>query len=159
MGIVIKKPTPIEVPKDLKCTTAQDRKEVAAIDDAQEAAAFNIDGGHYMELSAKPFLELEEKLKSKGFGSDKVSTFFLTVSINLQDLISKAQMREVAERFFNQIENHFRFLNCKHPETNNISYVDSIDIETAVEKGKKQEQVHLHRFIKFKHRTKLQFDL
>jgi len=35
MGIVIKKPTPIELPKDLKHTIAKDRKEVAAIDDAQ----------------------------------------------------------------------------------------------------------------------------
>jgi len=34
---------PIIVPKDLKCTIAKDRKEVAAIDDAQEATAFNID--------------------------------------------------------------------------------------------------------------------
>jgi len=59
MNVVIKKPTPIEVPKDLKHTIAKDRKEVAAIDDAQEAAAFNIDNDHYMELSAKPFLELE----------------------------------------------------------------------------------------------------
>jgi len=48
-------------------------------------------------------------------------------------------MREVAEQFFNQIENHFRFLNCKFPETNNVTHVDSIDIKTAVEKGKKQE--------------------
>jgi len=48
-------------------------------------------------------------------------------------------MREVAEQLFNQIENHFRFLNCKHPETNNVSYVGSIDIKTAVVKGKKQE--------------------
>jgi len=77
--------------------------------------------------------------KSKGFGSDKVLTFFLTVNSNSQDLISKVQMREVAEWFFNQIENHFRFLNHKFPETNNVSYVDLIDIETAVEKGKKQE--------------------
>jgi len=77
--------------------------------------------------------------KTKGFGSYKVSTFFLTVNSNSQDLISKAQIREVAEQFFNQIENHFRFLNHKFPETNNVSYVDSIDIETAVEKGKKQE--------------------
>jgi len=45
---------------------------------------------------------------------------------------------EVAEWFFNQIENHFRFLNHKHPETNNVSYVDLINIKTAV-KGKKQE--------------------
>jgi len=37
--------------------------------------------------------------------------------------------------------------------------VDSIDIETAVEKGKKQEQVHLHGLIKVRHRTKLQLDL
>jgi len=34
MGIVIKKPIPIKVPKDLKCTIDKDRKEVAAIDDA-----------------------------------------------------------------------------------------------------------------------------
>jgi len=68
-------------------------------------------------------------------------------------------MREVAELFFNQIENHFRFLNHKFPETNNVSYVDSIDIETAVEKGKKQERVHLHGLIKVRHRTKLQLDL
>jgi len=67
MGIVIRKPTPIVVPKDLKRTIAKDRKEVAAIDDAQEAAAFNIDTDHYMELSAKPFLELEEKLKVKKY--------------------------------------------------------------------------------------------
>jgi len=95
----------------------------------------------------------------KGFGSDEVSTFFLTASSNSQDLISEAQMREVAEQFFNQIENHFRFLNCKFTETNNVSYVDLIDIKTAVEKGKKQEQVHLHGFIKVRHRTKLQLDL
>jgi len=68
-------------------------------------------------------------------------------------------MREVAEWFFNQIENHFRFLKCEHPESKNVSYVDSIDIETAVEKGKKQERVHLHGLIKVRHRTKLQLDL
>jgi len=67
MGIVIRKPMPIEVPKDLKCTIAKDRKEVASIDDAREATAFNIDHDHYMELSAKPFLELEEKLKLKKY--------------------------------------------------------------------------------------------
>jgi len=63
MGVVIRKPMPIVVPKDLKHTIAKDRKEVAAIDDAQEAVAFNIDHDYYMELSAKPFLELEEKLE------------------------------------------------------------------------------------------------
>jgi len=49
------------VPNDLKCTIAKHRKEVAAID------AFNIDNDHYMELSAKPFLELEEKLELKKY--------------------------------------------------------------------------------------------
>jgi len=96
---------------------------------------------------------------TKGFGSDKVSTFFTTINRNSQDLIREAQMREVAEWFFNQIENHFRFLNCKHLETNNVLYVDLIDIETAVEKGMKQERVHLHGLIKVRHRTKLQLDL
>jgi len=94
----------------------------------------------------------------KGF-FDKVSAFFLTVNSNSQDLICKAQMREVAEQFFNQIENHFRFLNHKFPETNNVSYVVLIDIKIAVEKGKKQERVHLHGLIKVRHRTKLQLDL
>jgi len=65
MGVIIRKPTPIVVPKDLKSTIAKDRKEVAAIDDAQEAGAFNIDNDYYMELSAKPFLELEEMLELK----------------------------------------------------------------------------------------------
>ncbi len=97
--------------------------------------------------------------KKKGFGSDKVWTFFLTVNTNSQDLISEVQMRAVAEQFFNQIENYFRFLNRKFPETNNVSHVDSIDIETAVEKGKKQERVHLHGLIKVRHRTKIQLDL
>jgi len=45
-------------------------------------------------------------------GSDKVSTFSLTVNSNSQNLISEAQMREVAELF--QIKNHFWFLNCKY---------------------------------------------
>jgi len=52
MGIAIRKPMLIVVPKDLKCIISKDRKEVATIDDAQEAAAFNIDNDHYMELSA-----------------------------------------------------------------------------------------------------------
>jgi len=80
--------------------------------------------------------------KTKGFGSDKVSTFLLTVSSNSQDLISEVKMREFAEQFFHQIEKYFSFLNRKNPEANNVSYVDSIDIETAVEKCKKQERVH-----------------
>jgi len=67
MGIVIRKPTLIVVPKDLKHTIAKDRKEMATIDDAREAAAFNIDTDHYMELSAKPFLELEEKMEVKKY--------------------------------------------------------------------------------------------
>jgi len=67
MGIVVRDPTPIEVPKDLKHTIAKDRKEVAAIDDAQEATAFNIDHDDYIELSAKPFLEMEEKLEVKKY--------------------------------------------------------------------------------------------
>jgi len=33
MGIVVREPTLIKVPKDLKSTIAKDRKEVAAIDD------------------------------------------------------------------------------------------------------------------------------
>jgi len=67
MGVVVREPTPIKVPKDLKCTIAKDRKEVAAIDNAWEATAFNIDVEHYIELSAKPFLELEEKLELKKY--------------------------------------------------------------------------------------------
>jgi len=39
MGVVIKKPTPIAVPKDLEHTIAKDGKEVAA--------AFNLDNDHY----------------------------------------------------------------------------------------------------------------
>jgi len=67
MGIVIRKPTPIVVPVNLKRTIAKDRKEVAALDDAREAAALNIDHDYYMELSAKPFLELEEKMEVKKY--------------------------------------------------------------------------------------------
>jgi len=67
MGVVIKKPTPIVVPVNLKRTIANDRKEVATLDDAQEAAAFNIDPDYYMELSAKPFLELKEKMEVKKY--------------------------------------------------------------------------------------------
>jgi len=67
MGVVIRKPTPIVVPVDLKRTIAKDTKEVAALDDAQEAAASNIEHDYYMELSAKPFLELEEKMEVKKY--------------------------------------------------------------------------------------------
>jgi len=67
MGVVIRKPTPIVVPVDLKRTIAKDRKEVAAIDDTWEAAASNIDHDYYMKLSAKPFLELEEKMEVKKY--------------------------------------------------------------------------------------------
>jgi len=67
MGIVIRKPTPIVVPVGLKRIIAKDRKEVAAIDDAQEATALNIDHDQYMELSSKPFLELEEKMEVKKY--------------------------------------------------------------------------------------------
>jgi len=67
MGVVIRKPTLIVVPVGLKHTIAKDRKEVATIDDACEAAAPNIDHDYYMELSAKPFLELEEKLEVKKY--------------------------------------------------------------------------------------------
>jgi len=67
MGVVVREPTPIKVPEDLKHTIDKDRKEVAAIDDAQEAMAFNIDSEHYIELSTKPFLELEEKLELKKY--------------------------------------------------------------------------------------------
>jgi len=70
MGIVVREPTPIKVPKDLKCPIAKDRKEVAAIDDAQEAAAFNIDGKGYMELSAKP---LQNSLKGQEDEDTKIS--------------------------------------------------------------------------------------
>jgi len=34
MGVILRNPTPIKVPKDLMCTIDKDRKEVAAIDDA-----------------------------------------------------------------------------------------------------------------------------
>jgi len=67
MGVIIRKPTPIAVPVGLKHTIAKDRKEVATIDDAQEAAASNIDDDYYMELSSKPFLELEEKMEVKKY--------------------------------------------------------------------------------------------
>jgi len=67
MGVVIRKPTPIVVPVNLKHTIAKDRKEVAALDDAREATAINIDHNYYMELSAKPFLELEEKMEVKKY--------------------------------------------------------------------------------------------
>jgi len=57
MGIVIRNPPPIFVPKDLKRTIAKDRKEVAA----NEAAAFNIAHKDYIELSAKPFLVCQSR--------------------------------------------------------------------------------------------------
>jgi len=63
MGVVVREPTPIEVPKDMKHTM----KRGGCLDDTQEALAFNIDVEHYMELSAKPVLELEEKLELKKY--------------------------------------------------------------------------------------------
>jgi len=66
-GMVVKEPTPIEVPKDLKCTITKDKKEVANNNDTREASAFNIDMDHYTELSSKNFLELEEKLEVKKY--------------------------------------------------------------------------------------------
>jgi len=67
MGVVVKEPTPIEVPKDLKHTITKDKKEVANKDDTPEAAAISIDIDCYSELSKKPFLELEEKLEMKKY--------------------------------------------------------------------------------------------
>jgi len=42
MGVVVKEPTPIEVPQDLKHTIVKDKKEVAANDAAQKAGAFDM---------------------------------------------------------------------------------------------------------------------
>jgi len=67
MGVVIRKLTPFAVLVGLKRTIAKDRKEVATLDDAREAAASNIDHDQYMELSSKPFLELEEKMEVKKY--------------------------------------------------------------------------------------------
>ena len=97
--------------------------------------------------------------KKKGFGDDKVSTFFLTVNSNSQDLITEEQMKEAAQVFFEHIEDFFRYLNKKNPDRNNPEYIDSLDIESAVETGKKEKRVHLHALIKTNHRTKLQLDL
>jgi len=43
MNVVVREPTPFEVPNDLKSTIAKDQKEVAANDDAHMAGAFDID--------------------------------------------------------------------------------------------------------------------
>jgi len=43
MGMVVKGPTPIEVPKDLKCTINKDKKEVANNNDDRQSQAFSID--------------------------------------------------------------------------------------------------------------------
>jgi len=67
MGVVIREPTLIDVPQDLKHTIVKDKKEEATNDDTWEAAAFNIDMDHYSELCSKNFLELEEKLEVKKY--------------------------------------------------------------------------------------------
>jgi hypothetical protein len=92
--------------------------------------------------------------KSKGYGDDKVSTFFVSINTNSQDLISEERLKEVATLFFQHIEKFFRFLNKKHPERNNLDYIDDIDIQSAVETGKKEKRVHLHLLLKVMHRTK-----
>jgi len=43
MGMVVREPTLIKVPKDLNSTINKDRKEVAVNDDARMARAFDID--------------------------------------------------------------------------------------------------------------------
>lgn len=96
--------------------------------------------------------------KSKGLGKDKVSSFFLTCNSQSRDLISEALMKEVAQRFFEKIEDYLRFLD-KDPRRNNNSYIDDVDIQSAVETGKKEKRVHLHALIRIEHRTKLQLDL
>lgn len=96
--------------------------------------------------------------KSKGFGKDKVSTFWLTLNSNSQDLVSEALMKQAATEFFDQIELFFRFLN-RDLEKNNVSYVDGISIQSAIETGTKEKRVHLHALIKVEHKTKLQLDL
>jgi len=77
--------------------------------------------------------------KSKEFGKDKVSTFWLTLNSNNQDLVSEALMKQAATEFFDQIELFFQFLN-RDPEKNNVSYVDSISIQSAIETGTKEKQ-------------------
>jgi len=67
MGVVVKPPTEIEVPKDLKCTITKDKKEVAANDDARMARAFDIDMDCYSELCSKNFLELDKNLELKKY--------------------------------------------------------------------------------------------
>jgi len=96
--------------------------------------------------------------KKKGFGKDKSSILFLTLNTNTRDLVSEELLRKVGGEYFDNIEEFLRFLH-KEPERNNPSYIDEVDIETVVEKGKKEERVHLHSLIRIKHRTKLQIDL
>jgi len=73
--------------------------------------------------------------KSKEFGKDKVSTFWLTLNSNSQDLVSEALMKQATTEFFDQIELFFRFLN-RDPEKNNVSYVDGISIQSAIDRKK-----------------------
>lgn len=96
--------------------------------------------------------------KSRGFGKDRVSQLFLTVNTNSQDLISEQQLKQVANSYFENMEEFIRFLHKDH-NRNNVEHIDDIKIQSSVEIGKKEKRVHLHALIRIEHRTKLQLDL
>jgi len=71
----------------------------------------------------------------------KVSTFFKTNSI---ELVPESLLKKTANTFFEHLEDHLCFLN----QGQDKSFIDSIDLQTAIEVGSKYSCPHLHALIK-----------
>lgn len=93
--------------------------------------------------------------KTGRINNHKISNFFLTLNTNSAELISPSLLRKKGNEFFEHIEEFFRFL----IPGQGVNFLDSIDIQTAIESGSKYGRVHLHALIKVNHRTKILMDL
>jgi len=64
---------------------------------------------------------------------NKVSTFFLTINTNSIELVPESSLKKTANALFEHLEDHLCFLN----QGQDKSFIDSIDVQTAIEVGSK----------------------
>src|ERR1700722_20076689 len=89
----------------------------------------------------------------KSSNKNHVSTFFVTVNTNQTDVQHITSLREAFNMFYSNIKNFIKLLGKE-----DLSFIDKIICESAIEIGSEKHRVHLHSLIKINHRTKIQLD-
>lgn len=107
-----------------------------------------------MSLQQQPLRVITQQDKNRP--KEIISTFFLTINTNSQD-VEKNDLLRVYQMFYNNIMQYitYRYTHTQEQRQEQQNKVHGVSSDVAIERGKKFKRVHLHAIVKLNHNTNL----